>query len=94
MSALDFQKKHRKALEDFLSTEVGRDLMQVLHDLRPPASFGNNEPSAAYVLGVISGYERCEQAIIALSLIPKTAIPQPEADYGVKEKPKGQNPEA
>jgi hypothetical protein len=87
MTALDFQVKHRPALAEFLASDLGQDLMVVLHNLRMKPSFGGSESSAGYVLGSINGYEQCEQNIIALSLVPKTLTPQPVQNYGVTDKP-------
>ena len=94
MTALDFQKKHRKALEELLATELGQDLMVTLHNLRMKPTCDGAEHQAAYRLGAIAGYEQCEQNILGLSIAPKTLSPNPGQTYGVPDRPKDQPPKA
>jgi len=95
MTALDFQKKHRQALADFLASEIGRDLLATLHDLRMQPKGSANSNADSYTLGGIAGYEQCEKNILALSLVPKTPVRPVRENYGVPDKtPEEEAPKA
>jgi hypothetical protein len=85
MNPIEFQKKHLANLNAFLATELGRDLMEILHNMRPPLACKTTEHETTFSTGEVSGYERCERNILLLCAPPKQMAKQPTQHYGVKD---------
>lgn len=85
MTVNEFKANHHKALRDFLNTDAGRNLLPVLHQLRP-LFVTNGQPHVhTESAGAVRGYENCEKAILFLSTPPQDNE-EIEMTYGVNEK--------
>lgn len=85
MSPNDFRKKHHAALKIFLSSEVGKDMLVALHQMRPLFVTTGLPHIHTESSGAVRGFENCERAIPFLStpVLPNEEI---EMTYGVVEK--------
>lgn len=70
----------------YLASETGQKLVKKLHTLRMGPTCDAQEFQASYRLGAIAGYEQAETNLISLSVVKPTPKPEPQADYGVKDK--------
>lgn len=85
MTPKEYKDKHHAALKLFLQSEAGRDLLPVLHQMRPLFVTAGMPHVHHESSGAVRGYENCERAILFLST-PALPNEEIEATYGVVEK--------
>lgn len=81
MIPLEFQKKHLAEYSKFLNSEMGKDFIATLEELRMGPSCDAQPHIAHYRLGGIAGYEECLSKIIKLAIFIPEKI-EPKMDYG------------
>lgn len=86
MNSQEFQANHSGDLKAVLDSDMGKRLLTVLSSLRPPHEFPPQEHLLIENRGAVRGYELCLRNMISLTMAPKN-VTQPEANYGVPEKP-------
>ena len=85
MTAIEFQSAHSGELQQVLQSPMGKDLLVVLHSLRPPYESPVHEHLFIANREKVVGYELCLRNVLGLANPPKI-VSQPEANYGVPDK--------
>lgn len=85
MTPTEYKEKYSPILKEFLSTEAGKQLLPILHQLAPPTTMNAVAHIHQANMERRAGYESCEKSIIFLSTPP---LPNEEIEmtYGVKDK--------
>lgn len=85
MTAIEFQSSFSGELAQFLLTPCGKELVTILHGLRPAYETSPSEHVFIENRGAVRGYELCLRNILGLANPPKI-VNAPEANYGVPDK--------
>lgn len=86
MNISDFQKIHGPKWNEFIRSDLGRAVLESLHDARMLPTCDGAEHQAVYRLGAIAGYEQAEKNLLIFAASSRPPIVGPSQDYGVKEK--------
>lgn len=83
MKILEFQKRHLVEYQKFLKSEMGKDFLLALENLRMVPTCDQQPHQVAYRLGGIAGYEECLSMILRLSQFNEIQK-NPDMNYGHK----------
>lgn len=86
MTKEDYQSKFGGEFKKFIESPAGQALVMTLSKMSPNYEYPKEEHLYADNRGSKRGYDLCLNNIFSLTVVSKP-IPQPEANYGVPDKP-------